>query len=202
MGLTVLAAAAGITSTVLAADNGTGNGIFGKFRGQQAQNLTDAQKAEMQAKMDAVKAAITAGDYDAWVTAEKAINENSFMLTKMTAEKFKTYAEQYKVREAERADRQAKIDAVNAALKANDYNAWVTAEKAANEDSPILDKINSTNFSKYVEMHNLQTQVQSIQKELGIERGGQGFGPGGDMGGGRQGGGPRGDMGGGMMGIN
>jgi hypothetical protein len=179
----ILAAIAGITSTVMAADSTSTDSILGKLgfhqRGKMTQ-LTDAQKEEMKTKMDAVNAALEAGDYNAWVTAEKAMNENSPMLSKVTSENFSDYVKQYKQREADMATRKAKADAVNAALEAGDYNAWVTAEKAVNENSPILSKITADNFSKYSEAYKLRKQADSILTELGVnDHGDKGFGPGG-----------------------
>jgi len=128
--LTILVSAAGLTTAALASDTSASNGtafskIFGQKR-ERPQALTDAQKSEMQIKIDAVKAALTAGDYNAWVTAVKALNENS----------------------------------------------------------QVLEKINSSNFSRYVEVNKLQEQSNSILKDLGVEGCGMGIG----MGMGRNGG--------------
>jgi len=112
--LTILISAAGLTSAALASDTGANaNKIFNKFfgqKGEKPQVLTDAQKTEMQAKLDAVKAALAAGD----------------------------------------------------------YNAWVAAVKAQGKNSQVLEKINSGNFSRYVEANKLREQADSIFKELGV----------------------------------
>ena len=106
-----------------------------------------------------------------------------------------TAAEQTQL-DAKRADAQVKFEAVQKALTANDYDAWVAAIKAINPDAPILSKINSTNFSKFAEAHTDIRNARAILKDLGIEGPGygigmgQGFGRGGMMGG----------FGGGMMG--
>ena len=76
----------------------------------------------------------------------------------------------------------AKRTAEEAALKANDYNAWVTAVGA---NAPILQKINATNFSRYVEIYNLRQQENTIATELGLNNGdghGMGMGRGEGMG--------------------
>lgn len=95
--------------------------------------------------------------------------------------------------EAKRTEMETKMTAVKAALSASDYTAWVAAEKAMNENSPLLTKITADNFSKYVEANNLRTQADAIMKELGVD--GQGMGHGmGDFGPGHKGGfGPKGD---------
>ncbi len=90
------------------------------------------------------------------------------------------------------ADKDARIatmtvkrTAVKAALDANDYNAWVIA---VGPNSPLLTKINATNFSKLVDAYKLEvqadvikTQAKTILTELGINQGegrGEGMGMG------------------------
>jgi len=74
-------------------------------------------------------------------------------------------------REARRAERDAEMQSVRDAIEANDYSAWKSAISAIDEDASILEKINESNFSRLVEMHNLRDQADDIQEELGIERG-------------------------------
>ncbi|MFZ2310261.1 MAG: hypothetical protein WAW11_01835 [Patescibacteria group bacterium] len=79
-------------------------------------------------------------------------------------------------REARRAEMETKRTAVEAAIKANDYNAWVAA---VGTSSPMAQKITAANFSRFVEAHNLQTQARAIMTELGLENGeGRGMGMG------------------------
>ncbi len=78
--------------------------------------------------------------------------------------------------EARRAEMDSKREAVDAAINSGSYESWVSAEKSFNENSPILEKVNADNFSRFVEAHKLRQQSQDIMKELGIERG-EGFGP-------------------------
>ena len=60
----------------------------------------------------------------------------------------------------------AKKIAVEAAIKANDYNAWVTA---VGSNAPILQKINATNFSSFVQAYNLEQQANAIKTSLGLK---------------------------------
>lgn len=89
--------------------------------------------------------------------------------------------------EAKKTEMDAKRSAVEAAITASDYNVWVTAEKAINENCPLLAKITADNFSKYVEANNLRKQADAIMKDLGVNGIGMGgFGQGmGDFGHGR-----------------
>lgn len=85
--------------------------------------------------------------------------------------------------DAQKAEMKAKFDAVKTALESGDYNAWVTAQKAVDENCPLLSKITADNFSKYVEASKLRNQADSIMKDLGIDQPGMGgFGPGGHHG--------------------
>jgi hypothetical protein len=74
------------------------------LKGDRFANLTDAQKLEMQTKMDAQKKAMEANQaeiktamsqgYDAWVAAVKKINgESAQILSQVTADNFAKYVE-------------------------------------------------------------------------------------------------------------
>ncbi|MFA5154937.1 MAG: hypothetical protein WC453_00735 [Patescibacteria group bacterium] len=184
--LSILAVSAGTTTALAAGSNGPWHGRA-SIPGNQ--NLTEAQKAELPAKREAIKDALTAGDYNAWVKAETALNPNSPLLQQLTAANFSDYAAKFKDRAAKQADRQAKLTAVRTALKNNDYNAWVTAETALNSDSPLLQKITAANFSQYAQAYQLSDQAHSIMLSLGLTNNieskfmgefmdGAGFGPG------------------------
>jgi hypothetical protein len=86
---------------------------------------------------------------------------------------------------ARRSEMEAKMAVVQKALEANDYNAWVAAQKAMNEDCPLLEKINADNFGEYVAANNLRMQAGEKMRGLGLEgdeRPGLGFGRGQGMG--------------------
>jgi Spy/CpxP family protein refolding chaperone len=78
--------------------------------------------------------------------------------------------------ETKKAEMNKKFEAVKAAITASDYTAWVAAEKAINENSPLLTKITADNFSKYVEAYNLRVQADAIMKDLGVAESGMGLG--------------------------
>lgn len=81
--------------------------------------------------------------------------------------------------EAKMAEQKTKMEAVETALTNGDYNAWILAQKAINENCPMLEKITADNFSKYVEANNLRKQADNIMKDLGIGEGREGMGLGG-----------------------
>ncbi len=66
------------------------------------------------------------------------------------------------------ADRVKKQAAIDAALQASDYNAWVTA---VGTTSPLLTKINSTNFPQFVQAYQLRKQADAILVGLGLNQG-------------------------------
>jgi len=72
-------------------------------------------------------------------------------------------------------EQKTKRAAIETALKNGDYNAWVTAVKAENENCPLLGKITSSNFSSYIQAYNLRQQADEILNNLGIQ-GEEGFG--------------------------
>jgi hypothetical protein len=67
-----------------------------------------------------------------------------------------------------------KQTAIDAAISAGDYNAWV---KAVGDKSPLLKKITASNFSQYVQAENLMKQAAAIYQQLGINQG-EGLGKG------------------------
>jgi len=77
--------------------------------------------------------------------------------------------------DAKKTTMTTKKAAIVAALKANDYNAWVTAVGA---NAPILQKINATNFSSYVQFYNLRIQEEALATQLGLGNNGHGMGVG------------------------
>lgn len=188
--MTILATTAGVIGVVQASPNN--NSAFPKFargmmRGgaelakESRHNLTEAQIADLKIKMDAVKSAETAGDYSAWVTAVKALDANSPLLKKITsADSFKTYLAKQQAQQAKMTTQTTKLEAVQTALDAGNYDNWAIATKALNDKSPLLTKITATNFSQYVQANNLNKQAEAIYKTLGLEQGGrpEGFGPG------------------------
>ncbi|MFH1030880.1 MAG: hypothetical protein V1770_06530 [bacterium] len=64
-----------------------------------------------------------------------------------------------------RTEQLVRREAVDKAMEANDYNAWV---EAVGKDSPMAQKITNENFSKLVEVHNLRKQEREKLQELGL----------------------------------
>ncbi len=87
---------------------------------------------------------------------------------KMSAEQKATFEAQHTERQASREFRQ---EAVQKALDNNDYQAWVAA---VGSNNPMTEKITESNFTRFIEAHQLMKQAVGIMAELGIEKGGFG----------------------------
>jgi hypothetical protein len=128
--MVALVAVSGVAFSTFAQDDANsanGNKFFGEKRMGAWQNLSDAEKTELEAG-----------------------------------------------REARRAEAEARHEAVEAAMDAGDYNAWLAAH---NGDEPILEKINADNFPTLVKAHNYFENGRALMEELGVERGmGKGMG--------------------------
>jgi hypothetical protein len=72
--------------------------------------------------------------------------------------------------DAQKTAMETKKTAIEAALKANDYNAWVTA---VGVNAPILQKINTANFNSYIQLHNLRQQEDVLITQLGLNGNGE-----------------------------
>lgn len=58
--------------------------------------------------------------------------------------------------------------AINAALAANDYNAWLTA---VGPNSAIAKKITAANFPQLVQIYQLKLQIMTLMTNLGLKNG-------------------------------
>lgn len=78
--------------------------------------------------------------------------------------------------EAKKIAREQGRTEIQSALKANDYQAWVLAEKKFHgENSPILTQVNSANFAKFVEAHNYLEKGRALLDEMGVKTGMKGM---------------------------
>lgn len=71
-----------------------------------------------------------------------------------------------KMDSAKQAEMQTKHLAVEKAVEAGDYNAWL---EAIGDNSPLKGKITAANFSKLTQIHQLEKQQEALRAELGIE---------------------------------
>ena len=96
-GLAFLSFAADSTTV---ANTGTGSAAVGcPMRGGFGKNLSAADKAAFEAKRTAATAAITAGDYDAWV---KTLPSDAPILTKINKDNFSQFVQAHNLQDQAR----------------------------------------------------------------------------------------------------
>ena len=71
-------------------------------------------------------------------------------------------------RENRQAEMQADFEAVEAAILANDYNAW---KNAIGGNNPFATKVTADNFAQFIKAHNLMNEAREVLKGIGIEDG-------------------------------
>lgn len=103
----------------------------------------------------------------ALAASNRSINQE---LKKINRQSIKLTAEQKAELETKRAAMVNQKEAIEAALTAGDYQAWVNAQQIIDKDCPILTKITPDNFGRYLESWRLRQQAELIDQELGIDR--------------------------------
>lgn len=104
----------------------------------------------------------------ALAASNRSINQG---LKKINRQPIELTTEQKAELETKRAAMVNQKEAIEAALTAGDYQAWVSAQQAVDKDCPILTKITPDNFGRYLESWRLRQQAELIDQELGIDRG-------------------------------
>lgn len=104
------------------------------------ENLTEEEKATFQANMEAKRVEME---------ARRAEMDN------MTAEE----------REAFRQERLAERDAINSAIEAGDYDAWLAL--ASDKNCPFLDEVTRENFVEFFQNHKNQQPMGGGHMENG-----------------------------------
>lgn len=170
----------------------SGRKNFGQSQGKNPQSedqgrpqMKGGQNRVSPENQEAIEAAIESGNYLAW---KELIPEESKIGEVITEENFSLLQELHEARQSGDTDRVQEIreelefpskgergeggmrnnEEVQAAIVAEDYDAFV---EALPEDAPILQKITAENFSKFVELHELQEKAKLLREELGLEGG-------------------------------
>jgi len=122
---------------------------------------TNMPRNNNQALMDA----ITAGDYNAYITAFDA-NDQPFMMQKLTEAQFNERVTQYKELQADKTN-------IQTAVASGDYNAWYNAETDLEKTQSLTNIITKDNFGNYTAMYNAERTgdwqtASTIAQELGI----------------------------------
>jgi len=136
------------------------------------------KKSQLALGMAALVAVSTIGFSSATLAAGKTHNIKNVKNSIATSTPSHLERGNHTLTAAQKTAMAAKKAAIDAALTANDYNAWVTA---VGPNAPILKKITATNFSSYVQLYNLRVQEQALATQLGLT-GANGSGMGGQFG--------------------
>lgn len=123
-------------------------------------------------QFDAVKEAVDAGDYDAFVLALQDAGVDA----QVSEEQFAKMVERHDTK-----------DAVRLAIEAQDYDAWVTAVSATPHGADIIDVVSEDEFDELLRIHELREEIRELEEEIGLpsphERGhGKGMMQGGERG--------------------
>lgn len=114
-----------------------------------------------------MQAALEAGDYNGYVLAMKARNEN-FVDNEVTQERFEAITERYQQRLARQEQREANRAVLEEAMDQG-YDAWIQAVNTLENKPWVADQVTEENFDQFVELHNAREQVRTISEELGLE---------------------------------
>lgn len=130
-------------------------GLPGKKGHGNKPQLTDEQK-------EAVKAALEANDYDAFLAAHGG---DSNVAEHVDAERFAEKAERYAAKQERKA-------AISAAFDTGSYESFAAA---LGDDAKILERVNAENFSQFAEIHELRQAgdregAKALAEQYGIER--------------------------------
>jgi len=144
-----------------------------EHRGKHGQKGNRPQLTEE--AREAVKAALDAGDYNAFIAAH---GEDSNIAEKVDTEKFANMIERH-------AQKQARKETIRGAFDTGNYASFA---EAVGEDARILERVNADNFAQFAEIHELREDgdregAKALAEQYGIERPEGRRGPGGHRGG-------------------
>lgn len=114
-----------------------------------------------------MQAALETGDYDAYVSAMTARNEN-FVENEVTQERFDRISTRYQERLEHREQMQANHELIEAAMDEG-YDSFMETLNSLENKPWFADQITEENFDKFVELHDLREQGRAIAEELGLE---------------------------------
>ncbi len=119
---------------------------------QNRKEPQESRKQDRKQDKESRKTAIENNDYSAF---QKATPNKDISL------------EDFSEKVVKHKERQVQKTVIKNALENNDYEAW---KNAIPSDSQLAEKINSTNFPRFVELKKLTEQAKAIRTELGLEK--------------------------------
>lgn len=123
------------------------------------------------------------------VDAMNAIGNNSFdiwkaaMISGLTVDRFNSLVQKYN----QKSDREAKVQAVQSALAAGDYDAWKTAVSALGSKNNVTSMVTQDEFNTLVQIYKAKesgnfTEARTLMQQSGLHlipgmEIGMGYGP-------------------------
>jgi len=109
--------------------------------------------------------ALEAGDYGTWKEA---------MTSQLSEERFNQMKENHNQMAEKKAGMQEQREAVEAAIEAEDYDAWVLAVENCPRENRFAETVTEENFETFVAMHKAMQDkdfetVKVLAEELGLE---------------------------------
>jgi len=130
-----------------------------------------AKASAQRQKMDAVQEAIKAGDYSAYLAAFAAAN------APMSQTDFDKRVADMKDRQAKEYAAKVKMDAIQAAMNASDFDAWSKAIDGTPMAAQLKTVVTKDNFVTYVQLQQaIQAKDFTKAKALSDQLGLKGFG--------------------------
>ncbi|OIO63900.1 hypothetical protein AUJ83_00490 [Candidatus Woesearchaeota archaeon CG1_02_33_12] len=110
--------------------------------------------------------AIESGDYETWKEA---------MTSQLTEERFNQMKENHNQMAEKKAGMQEQRESVEAAIEAEDYDAWVLAVETCPRENKFAETVTEENFKTFVAMHNAMQDkdfetAKALAEELGLEK--------------------------------
>ncbi len=148
-----------------------GQGFFGNKGSYASQGQTQEMKDMQQA--------LESGNLATWKAA--VIAAATAHANAVTQDDFQKMVDNSKQMAQKRADMDAKMAPVNAAIAAGDYTAWKAAVASSGMPAKMTDKITEANFPQFVQLEKAKqagdmTTVKTLATQLGLNAGFNGMG--------------------------
>jgi len=129
-------------------------------------------KEDFKEHRSTVRESLSTGDYSLWQTTWNKFADLAKRIAGISEERFDELAAKVQEKQAER---EVKHEAVETALEAEDYEAFVDAVEGSERGSHLLESVNEGNFDTFLELREAREAgdhetAKVLAAELGLER--------------------------------
>ena len=129
-------------------------------------------KEDFKEHRSTVRESLTTGDYSLWQTTWNKFADLAKRIAGISEERFEEISTQVQEKQAEREDKRADVDA---ALDAEDYDAFVVAVQDSPRGAHLLESVDEGNFETFLELREAREAgdhdtAKALAAELGLER--------------------------------